>query len=136
MSLGENPEEDAEMMEELLTDIAEVADGLQRAYAFASSLELNQDPAHWLFDYTLGLARTLVGLGDEKSQRYGAEWIKRVVNHVEKFEGDGINMVVRTIQDAWKRGEVEQRKNRVDDTGRKQSKLNCEHQRDHKRRKK
>lgn len=105
MTIGENPEEDAETMEELFTDIAEVADGLQRAYTFASSLQLKLDPAHWLFDYTVGLARTLVGLGDEKSQKYGADWISRVENYAEKFEAQDMQKVVKAIKDAWIRGQ-------------------------------
>ncbi|KAL7473932.1 hypothetical protein ACHAXS_014304 [Conticribra weissflogii] len=105
MSMGEKPEEDAETMEELFTDIAEVADGLQRAFTFASSLHLKIDPAHWLFDYTVALARTLVGLGDEKSQKYGADWISKVENYAEKFEAQDMRKVVNAIKDAWKRGQ-------------------------------
>mmetsp|Transcript_26565 Transcript_26565/g.55030 ORF Transcript_26565/g.55030 Transcript_26565/m.55030 type:complete len:137 (+) Transcript_26565:3-413(+) len=105
MTIGENLEEDAETMEDLFTDIAEVADGLQRAYTFASSLQLKLDPAHWLFDYTVGLARTLVGLGDEKSQKYGADWITRVENYAQKFEAQDMQKVVKAIKDAWNRGQ-------------------------------
>mmetsp|Transcript_1514 Transcript_1514/g.3080 ORF Transcript_1514/g.3080 Transcript_1514/m.3080 type:complete len:627 (+) Transcript_1514:91-1971(+) len=105
MTIGENPEEDVETMEDLFTDIAEVADGLQRAYTFASSLQLKLDPAHWLFDYTVGLARTLVGLGDEKSQKYGADWITRVENYAQKFEAQDMQKVVKAIKDAWNRGQ-------------------------------
>lgn len=94
---------DAEKMEELFVEIAEAADGIQKAYSFASSLQLKLDPSHWLFDYTLGLARTLVGLGDMKSQKYAAEWIKKVEKYSEKFESEGMNKVVIALRDAWKR---------------------------------
>ncbi|KAL7486116.1 hypothetical protein ACHAW6_015965 [Cyclotella cf. meneghiniana] len=98
-----NPEEDEKIMEEILTDIAECADGIEKAFAYAASLKLNLDPAHWLFDYVLGLGRILVGLGDEKSQKYGSEWITRVESYANKFEGDATKKVVSAIKNAWKR---------------------------------
>jgi len=103
MAMGQDPEKDAGMMEEMYLEIAEAADGIERAYAFASSLRLHLDPAHWMFDYTVALARTLVGLGDEKSQKYGAKWIEKVEQYSERFENDGINKVVVALRDAWKR---------------------------------
>jgi len=108
MTMGRDSNRDAEVMEDLFVEIAEAADGIERAYSFAHSLKLKIDPAHWLFDYTVGLARTLVGLGDVKSQKYGAEWIKKVERYSEKFENDGMNKVVRALRDAWKRGEEEE----------------------------
>jgi len=110
MSVGQDPKKDAEMMEELFVEIAEAADGIERAYTFASSLELNLDPAHWLFDYTVGLARALVGIGDVKSQKYGAEWISKVENYSKHFENEGMRKVVDALKDAWKRGEGENEK--------------------------
>ncbi|KAL3775042.1 hypothetical protein ACHAWO_007227 [Cyclotella atomus] len=95
--------DDEKMMEEVYTDIAECADGIEKAFAFAKSLELNLDPAHWLFDYVLGLSRTLVGLGDEKSQRYGADWIERVEGYADRYESEGMRKVVGAIKNAWKR---------------------------------
>jgi len=83
--------------------IAEVTDGLERSYKFASSLNLNLDPAHWLFDYTVGLARTLVGLGDGKSLKYGSKWITKVEKYAELFENDGMRKVVIALRDAWQR---------------------------------
>ena len=41
------------MLEGLFAEIAEVTDGIERAFKFASLLDLKLDPAHWLFDYTL-----------------------------------------------------------------------------------
>ncbi|KAL3794055.1 hypothetical protein HJC23_008943 [Cyclotella cryptica] len=103
-----NPEEDEKMMEEIFTDIAECADGIEKAFSYAKSLKLNLDPAHWLFDYVMGLGRILVGLGDEKSQKYGGEWITRVENYANKFEGDAMKKVVSAIKNAWKRETDEQ----------------------------
>ena len=96
-----DPEQDE--MEEIFTDIAECADGIEKAFAYAKSLNINLDPAHWLFDYVLGLARILVGLGDEKSQKYGAKWIERVEDYANKYENAGMRKVVSAIKNAWKR---------------------------------
>jgi hypothetical protein len=90
-------------LEGLFAEIAEVADGIERAFKFASSLDLKLDPAHWLFDYALGLARVLVGLGDVKSMKYGSRWIGRVEKYAERFENDGMRKVVVALRDAWKR---------------------------------
>ncbi len=87
----------------MLVEIAKAADGIEQAFAFASSLGLRLDPAHWLFDYVVGLARALVGLGDVKSQKYASRWIGRVKNYAEKFENDGMKRVVVALRDAWKR---------------------------------
>jgi len=104
MTMGQDPAKDAETMEELFVEIAEAADGIERAHTFASSLKLNLDPSHWLFDYTVGLARTLVGLGDEKSQKYGAEWVSKVERYANHFENEGMRKVVDALKNAWKRG--------------------------------
>ena len=96
-------ENDEKMMEEVFTDIAECADGIEKAFTYAKSLKLNLDPAHWLFDYVLGLSRILVGLGDEKSQKYGADWITRVEDYADKYESEGMKKVVDAIKNAWKR---------------------------------
>ena len=94
--------QDEETMEEMFIDIAECADGIGKAYKYAASLQLNIHPAHWLFDYTLGLARTLVGLGDSKSQKYSSTWIAKVEKYAEKFETNAMNKVVVALRDAWK----------------------------------
>ena len=98
-----DPENEEKMMEEIFTDIAECADGIEKAFEYAKSLKLNLDPAHWLFDYVLGLSRLLVGLGDEKSQKYGADWIARVEDYTVKYESEGMKKVVGAIKNAWKR---------------------------------
>ena len=107
MSMGQNATEDAETMEDLLTGIAEAADGIDRAFKYAIGLKLKTDPAQWLFDYIVGLARTLVGLGDEKSQKYAAEWISKVEEYAESFESDGMQKVVSSLKNAWKRHSIE-----------------------------
>ncbi len=98
-----NAKKDAEMMEDVYVEIAEAADGLDKAYKFASSLGLKLHPAHWLFDYTIALAQTLVGLGDEKSQKYGSTWVERVDEYAERFENEGMRKVVIALRDVWKR---------------------------------
>ncbi|KAL7452989.1 hypothetical protein ACHAWC_005463 [Mediolabrus comicus] len=103
MSMGQNASGDTDTMDELLTDIAEAADGIERAWKYARGLNLNIDPSHWLFDYTVGLARTLVGLGDEKSQKYASEWLTKVEDHAKAFESDAMNKVVTSLKSAWQR---------------------------------
>ena len=109
---------DEETMEEMFIDIAECADGIGKAYKYAASLQLNINPAHWLFDYTLGLARTLVGLGDSKSQKYSSTWIAKVEKYAEKFETNAMNKVVVALRDAWKmtgKGTAESEEHKQDD---------------------
>jgi hypothetical protein len=101
--LSIDPEEDENMMEDVFSDIAECADGCEKAFEYAKSLRLNLNPAHLLFDYVLGLSRTLVGLGDAKSQKYGSDWIARVEDYANKFEGEATRKVVFAIKNAWTR---------------------------------
>ena len=103
MNLGRDPRKDEESMEEMFVSIAEAADDIERAYTFAKNLNLKLDPAHWLFDYTLALARVLVGLGDAKSQKYASEWVSRVDKYAAQFENEGMQKVVVALRDAWKR---------------------------------
>ena len=129
MTMGQDPEKDAAMMEDLFVEIADVADGIDKAYQFAISLQLRLDPAHWLFDYTVGLARVLVGLGDEKSQKYASTWIEKVDKYSEHFENEGMRKVVAALRDAWKRGEAGGPEQRAGNSEEKEG------QDDHKRRK-
>lgn len=108
MSMGQNAAEDADTMEEMLTGIAEAADGIDRAFIYATGLKLKADPAQWLFDYIVGLARTLVGLGDEKSQKYAAQWIEKVEEYAEAFESDAMQKVISSLKNAWKRHSLEE----------------------------
>jgi tRNA-specific adenosine deaminase 2 len=58
---------------------------------------------HVLGDVTVGIARTLVSLGDEKSQKYAAEWLSKIDHYVEKFGSDGMQKVVAALTSAWKK---------------------------------
>jgi hypothetical protein len=57
-----------------------------------------------------------VGLGDEKSQKYGGEWITRVENYANKFEGEAMKKVVSAIKNAWKRERNAAGDSRLDST--------------------
>lgn len=103
ISMGQNAADDADTMQELLNGIAEAADGIDHAWIYASHLDLQTDPSHWLFDYVIGLARALVGLGDIKSQKYAAQWISKVEDYAMTFESDGMQKVVSSLKNAWKR---------------------------------
>jgi len=93
----------AETLEGLFAEIAEVANGIKRAFLFSSLLDLKLDLAHWLFDYTLKLAWVLVGLGDVKSMKYGSRWVGRVEKYAERLENDGMRKVFIALRDAWRR---------------------------------
>ncbi len=102
---GQDPADgnrDAVTLEGLYLEIAEAPDGIKRAFKFASSLELRLDPAHWLFDYAIGLARVLMRLGDVKSTKYGSGWIEKVEKYAKRFENNGMRKVVVALRDAWK----------------------------------
>jgi hypothetical protein len=86
-----------------LDDIAEAIDSLQRISRFVESLDLLLDPGHLLGDVTIGIARLLVSLGDEKSQKYGAEWLDKINDYVTKFGTDGLQKVVTALGGAWKK---------------------------------
>lgn len=86
-----------------LDDIAEAIDSLQRVSRFVESLNLMIDPGHLLGDVTIGIARLLVSLGDEKSQKYGAEWLDKINDYVTRFESDGLQKVVTALRGAWKK---------------------------------
>ena len=88
-----------------MTEVAECIDDAERLWKFVKGLKLKSHPGHLLGSLTIGVARLLVGLGDEKSMKYGAEWAERVnADYYEKgFEGDGMVKVVHTLLQAWKR---------------------------------
>jgi uncharacterized protein with von Willebrand factor type A (vWA) domain len=86
-----------------LEEVAEAIDSLQRISRFVESLNLELDPGFVIGDVTIGVARTLVSLGDEKSQRYGAEWLSKIEKYVKKFGDDGLQKVVATLTVAWKK---------------------------------
>mmetsp|Transcript_26531 Transcript_26531/g.39419 ORF Transcript_26531/g.39419 Transcript_26531/m.39419 type:complete len:586 (+) Transcript_26531:120-1877(+) len=111
-----------------MTDIAEAIDSLQRLWTFTSNLKLHLHPSHLLCDVTIGVARTLVSLGDVKSQKYGADWVEKVERYVQLFQNDddGGNggmmiKVVDAIKNSWKRND--------DDDDQKEGKTKEEHAR-------
>jgi hypothetical protein len=84
-------------------DIAEAIDSLQRIARFVDLLKLDIDPGHLLADVTIGTARMLISLGDEKSQKYGAEWLSKIEEYVNHFSDEGLQKVVSVLKDAWKK---------------------------------
>lgn len=86
-----------------IDDVAELIDSLERVSRYVDAIDLKLDPAHILGDVTIGIARTLVSLGDEKSCRYAAEWLDKVDEFVEKFGDVGLQKVVVVLKDAWKK---------------------------------
>ena len=100
-----------------MEEVAEAIDSLQRISRFVNSLNLDLDPGFVIGDVTIGVARTLVSLGDEKSQRYGAEWLSKIENYVSKFGSDGVQKVVATLKDAWKKHDRKDDLNAVEDDG-------------------
>lgn len=86
-----------------MEDIAEAIDSLERISRFVDSLSLKIDPGHLLGDVTIGIARTLVSLGDEKSQKYGAEWLDKIDDYTTLFGSDGLQKVVAALRVAWKK---------------------------------
>lgn len=85
-----------------MEDVAEAIDTLQRVSRFVESLKLKLDPGHLLSDVIIGIGRTLVSLGDAKSQKYGAEWLDKIYDYVETFESEGRQKVVSKLRVAWK----------------------------------
>ena len=85
------------------SDIAEAIDSLQRITRFVDSLKLDIDSAHLLGDATIGVARMLISLGDEKSQKYGAEWLSKIEDYVNQFSDKGVQKVVSVLKVAWKK---------------------------------
>ncbi|KAL3911408.1 MAG: hypothetical protein SGILL_007292, partial [Bacillariaceae sp.] len=86
-----------------IEDIAEAIDSLQRLFGYAESLQLDLDAGHVLGDVTIGVSQKLVSLGDEKSQKYGAEWLDKINDYVENFGNEGLQKVVAALKGAWKK---------------------------------
>jgi len=86
-----------------MDEVAEAIDNLQRIKRFVDSLKLDMDPGHVLGDVIIGIARTLVSLGDEKSQKYGAEWLSHIDNYVQHFGSEGLQKVVSSLKVAWEK---------------------------------
>jgi hypothetical protein len=90
-----------------MEDIAETIDSLERVLRFIQGVGLSVHHGHVLADVIIGVARCLVGLGDEKSQKYGCEWLDNLGDYVSLFETDGRKKVVDTLRGAWKKTKAE-----------------------------
>lgn len=88
-----------------IEDVAEAIDSLQRLERFVQSLGLKLGEGHVLGDVIIGVARTLVSLGDVKSQKYGAEWLEKIDDYINKFESEGRQKVVAALKVAWTNNE-------------------------------
>ncbi|KAI2495629.1 SET domain-containing protein [Fragilaria crotonensis] len=95
LQTGENPEPE---------EIAETIDMLERLCRFMNGLELNLHIGHVLSTVIIGVARTLVSLGDEKSQMYAGRWISQVKDFSDVFDSDGMQRVVKSLLEAGKNG--------------------------------
>jgi len=102
-----------------MTEVAECVDSLQRVWKFVEGLEMKSHPGHLLGSLTIGVARILVGLGDEKSMQYGAEWAEKVGNdyYQKGFEGEGMKKVVETLMKTCNRKEKVGARKRMEEEG-------------------
>jgi uncharacterized protein YgfB (UPF0149 family) len=85
-----------------LDDVAEAIDSLERVVRFVQGLELSLHMGHVLDNCFLGIARALVSLGDQKSQKYAATWLEKIQPYVDLFESEGRQKVVQALSVAWK----------------------------------
>lgn len=88
-----------------MDSVAQAVDMLERLCRFVDGLGLQLHKGHLLSNVIIGVARALVSLGDEKSQKYAAEWLDQLSGYYEHFEPVGIQKVVESLRDAWKRHE-------------------------------
>lgn len=95
-----------------LMQVAELIDSLERLCRFVGELGLQLHIGHLLGNVVIGVARTLVSLGDMKSKKYALEWSQKVNDFVENFESNDMKKVVATIQAAWQKEEEEQGSNK------------------------
>jgi hypothetical protein len=92
---GESPE---------MEDVAEAIDMLERLCRFMGGLDLNLHIGHVLSSVIIGVARTLVSLGDEKSKKYAATWVLKVKEFSDVFDSDGMRKVVKSLLEAGDMG--------------------------------
>jgi hypothetical protein len=95
-----------------LMQVAELIDSLERLCRFVDGLGLQLHIGHLLGNVVIGVARTLVTLGDTKSKKYASEWCQKVNDYVENFESDDMKKVLATLQVAWQKEEEEQDSNK------------------------
>lgn len=89
-----------------LTQVAELIDYLQRLVRYVDSLSLSLHFGHLLGNVIIGVARTLVSLGDHKSKKYAAEWLSKIQDdYVAYFESCDMKKVVETLAVAWEKGD-------------------------------
>ena len=89
-----------------LTQVAELIDYLQRLVRYVDGLSLSLHVGHLLGNVIIGVARTLVSLGDHKSKRYAAEWLSKIQDdYVAYFESNDMKKVVETLAVAWEKGD-------------------------------
>jgi len=86
-----------------MSELAEAIDSLQRLWKYGSGLSLNMDASFLLYNQTIGIARTLVALGDVNSMKYGAEWAGKVEDYINNFQGEDMKKVVGALRTAWER---------------------------------
>ena len=100
-SKKEKDEDEAELMNE----IAECIDSLERVISYIKSLNLQSHFGHLVGNVSVGVGRVLVGFGDVKSMKYGSTFVCGVFDEYFKlgFEGQGMEKVAETLINAWKR---------------------------------
>lgn len=94
----------------VMEDVAEAIDMLERLCRFMEGLDLNLHIGHVLSTVIIGVARTLVSLGDEKSKKYAATWVLKVKEFSDVFDSDGMQKVVKALLEAGDTGEPEKKK--------------------------
>lgn len=91
-----------------LMEVAELIDYLERLVRFVNGLDLVLHMGHVLGNVVIGIARTLVTLGDGKSKKYAAEWLEKIQSdYVAYFESEDMKKVVQTLAMAWEKGDDE-----------------------------
>jgi SET domain len=102
---------------DVTTRIAQVIDSLERVCRFVDGLRLRIHRGHLLCHVVVGVARALVSLGDVKSQKYAAQWLRRVTgedketstdhvyNYVTLFEDQMMQKLVVSLEKAWTRND-------------------------------
>ena len=86
----------------LLDDLAQIIDALERLERYIVSLDLRIHMGHVLSFCIIGVARSLIRLGDNKSKTYASKWIQKVKLYTNTFESDSMQKVVAAMQDAYK----------------------------------
>lgn len=85
--------------EELMSDIAECIDSLERVINYLESIGLQSHFGQLVGNACIGVARVLIGFGDEKSVKYGCTFLSKVYDNYFKlsFEGEGMKKVVEAL---------------------------------------